>query len=716
MAEEYQRNGDNIPLSYKKAYDRMELYSEAAEKKMKQSSEDAKEDLVDDADKIGDAHKKNAESTSRNWGAAFSALGGIATTGVKILAAGTGVAITGITALGTAATNTYADYEQLVGGIETLFGTGGQSMVDFAIANKKSVLEVKQEYNSLMAAQNTALRYAGDAYKTAGLSANEYMETITGFAASLKQSTDTELEAAQAGNQAVIDMADNANKMGTSMELIQNAYQGFAKQNYTMLDNLKLGYGGTKEEMARLLEDAEKLSGVEYDMSNLADVYEAIHVVQTELGITGTTAKEASTTISGSMNMMKASWSNLLVGVADDSQDFDALVDDFVSSVVTVAENMLPRIETALGGAGNLIESLLPVVVEKIPGIINDILPDLMQSGIDMISSLVSGLEENLPEILSAGGQILASLAEGIITVLPMLASIAYEMVMSLVNGVIENADTFLQQGSELLLQFITGIAEKISELMSTWIEMIVSLAMALTEPDTLGNIISAGIELLIALIDGLLEALPKLMEAAPVIITQLVAAIIQNAPKLLSAAITILGKLAQFLFMNVETLLTAVPKLFNSLVDKFKSMDWGEIGQDIIDGIWGGLEAGWSWLVDKVKGLASALFGEATEELEGQGTSGNHSGGGGSRSYAGSSNSSTSKTYSGITNGVNASAGVVRANTSYADQQDAQANIVVVSKTYLEGDAKGVFKIVRTENDKEIKATGFNPLNPQGG
>ena len=265
--------------------------------------------------------------------------------------------------------------------------------------------EVREEYGNLMTAQNEVMKNASEAYETAGLSANEYMDTVSGFAASLKQSTSNELEAAQAANQAVIDMADNANKMGTSMGSIQNAYQGFAKQNYTMLDNLKLGYGGTKEEMQRLLEDATKLSGVQYDISSLKDVYEAIHVIQDELGITGTTAKEASTTIQGSVNAMKSAWQNLLVGVADDTQDFDGLVDDFVETVGTVAENVLPRVEIALNGVGNLVEELVPVILERVPEIANDILPDLMQSGMDMITSIITGLQENLPALLSGGSE-----------------------------------------------------------------------------------------------------------------------------------------------------------------------------------------------------------------------------------------------------------------------------------------------------------------------
>lgn len=537
--------------------------------------------------------------------------------GLKIFAAGVGAAATGVAALRTAAVKSYADYEQLVGGIETLFGAGGAYISDYARSAGKSISEVRGEYDMLMEAQSIALENANNAYKTAGLSANEYMDTVTSFAASLKQSTENEVEAAKAADQAVIDMSDNANKMGTNMEAIQNAYQGFAKQNYTMLDNLKLGYGGTKEEMQRLLSDAEKLTGIKYDIGNLSDVYSAIHVIQTELGITGTTAKEASTTISGSANAMKAAWSNLMVGIADDSQDFDSLINNFVESAVTFGKNILPRVETSINGIGKLIESLLPVIIDKIPDIINDVLPDLIQSGTNMISSLATGLQQNLPQIMSAGGEILLTFANGIIDVLPTLASTAYDIVMNLLTGITDNSDSVLNSGSELLLEFITGIAQKIPDLLVAGVEAVISLAMALTDPDTLGNIISAGIELILGLLEGLMNAIPKLLEAAPILMARLVSAIIENIPKLLSAAVTILTKLAQYMVVSVTHLLAAVPQLFLSLVNSFKSMDWGSIGKNIVDGIWNGISSGWNWLVDQVKNLASNLFNAAKEALD---------------------------------------------------------------------------------------------------
>lgn len=532
------------------------------------------------------------------------------------ITAGVTAAAGGIAAIGTAAVSAYADYEQLVGGVETLFGAGGQSVWDYADSVGKSVNEVREEYGKLMIAQNEVMDNASKAYKTAGLSANEYMETVSGFAASLKQSTSSEQEAAQIADQAVIDMADNANKMGTSMESIQNAYQGFAKQNYTMLDNLKLGYGGTKSEMERLLADATALSGVEYDLDSLSDVYSAIHVIQDELGITGTTAKEASTTIQGSVGAMKASWQNLLIGVADDNQNFDQLVEDFVNSVGTVAENILPRVEIALDGVGNLVEELVPIIIDRIPELSNDVLPDLIQSGVNMISSIVTGLNENLPELLSGGAEILNTLSDGILSLLPMLGEAAYNIITTLISGITDNADSVFSSGSEILLNLVNGIAEKLPDLLSSGVDAVISLAMAITEPGTLTNIITAGINLLVSLVDGILNALPKLLEAAPIIIARLVSALISNAPQLLKAAVHILVKLAEFMISNTAKLLAAVPKLFTSLVNNFKEMDWGSIGKNIIDGIWSGIQAGWDWLTGNVKNLATNLFNAAKDAL----------------------------------------------------------------------------------------------------
>ena len=490
--------------------------------------------------------------------------------------------------------NTFADYEQLVGGVETLFGAGGQTIAEYAENAGKKQYEVYKEYKALMDAQTEVMNNASEAYETAGMSANEYMETVTGIAAALKQSTASELEAAKAADQAIIDMSDNANKMGTSMESIQNAYQGFAKQNYTMLDNLKLGYGGTKEEMQRLLEDATAISGIEYDLDSLSDVYEAIHVIQTELGITGTTAKEASTTISGSAKAMKASWQNLLVGIADDSQDFDALIDNFVESAATFADNILPRVEDVLVGSGNLVEKLLPVIVERIPEIIDDVLPDLIICGMDMVTTLIDGVEANLPTIVNGVLLILQQFTETFLNLVPQL----------------------LEIGLFIILQLAAGITAALPEMVPQIVNIVLTIVQVLL--DNINLLIDGAIQLIFALAEGLIQALPILIESIPEIVTAIWNALVENAPKLLLASFEIIMKLAEGLFTYLPSLLAKIPELITTILNKFLELvsSFDQVGTQIINGIWKGLSAGWGWLVEKVKGLASSLLDAAKTVL----------------------------------------------------------------------------------------------------
>ena len=384
-------------------------------------------------------------------------------TAAKVGTAAVGTAAAGIAALTKSAVENYAEYEQLVGGVETLFGTSADKVQE----------------------------YASNAYKTAGLSANEYMETVTSFSASLLQSLDGDTEAAaNFADMAISDMSDNANKMGTSMEMIQNAYQGFAKQNYTMLDNLKLGYGGTKTEMERLLRDAEKMGGLvegAFDIESFADVVEAINIVQTKMGITGTTAEEASRTISGSINAMKGAWSNLITGIADENANFEELVNNFVETLVGdengeggVINNILPRVEVAMEGAGKLVEALIPVIIDKVPTIINEWLPKILNSGISIIRSildgmvknqgdivsgvvttintLVNGIMDNLPEILVTGVVLIGQIAAGLIQGLPDLLYRIPEIIVEIWNAFADNSDTFLEIGKSIVSGIWNGI------------------------------------------------------------------------------------------------------------------------------------------------------------------------------------------------------------------------------------------------------------------
>ena len=361
-----------------------------------------------------------------------------------------------------------AKLEQSIGGIETLFGTGGKTIEQFAKDAGKSVAEVTKEYNALEKAQTEALTNASKAYQTAGLSANDYMETVTSFAASLKASGLSELDAAKAADAAVIAMSDNANKMGTDMSLIQNAYQGFAKQNYTMLDNLKLGYGGTKTEMERLLSDAEKLSGQKYDISNLNDVYSAIQVIQDDLGITGTTAKEAASTLSGSFASMSAAAKNLMGNLAlgqDVGPAMQALVETsvtYLGNLIPAIWNVLKNIPTAIGTALN---TALPIIREKgtefiqtLTNGINTKIPELAAKLPGMVTTALNSISSAMPAVMAKGGELLKGLGNAIITNAPALASAAAKAIESLVGFIADNAPKMAEKGGDLLGELAKGI------------------------------------------------------------------------------------------------------------------------------------------------------------------------------------------------------------------------------------------------------------------
>ena len=467
-------------------------------------------------------------------------IGSAVNTAVKASAAAVGAASAGVAALGTACINAYADYEQLVGGVETLFKDSAETIHSFA----------------------------DNAYKTAGLSANEYMETVTSFSASLLQSLDGDTEkAAAAADLAITDMADNANKMGTAMESIQYAYQGFAKQNYTMLDNLKLGYGGTKEEMQRLLADAEKLSGVKYDLSSYADIVEAIHVIQTEMGITGTTAKEASTTIQGSVASMKAAWANLMVGMADDTQDFDLLLSNFIESIGTVADNLLPRIGVVIEGMGKLVAGLAPEIASALPTLTNELLPNLVELGVQSISALVQGIQENGDSLAAGALSIVGTLAEGIAELLPMVADTAASLAVSLADG----------------------LTESLPNIIPVAIETISTLVENLTE--NANTVIDAGIQIILALGEGLIAALPQLIETIPQIVINIANVINDNAPKLVDTALYLITRLATGLLAATPTILANIPKIIEAIVAAFMAFQWLNLGKQLIDGVANGVK-----------------------------------------------------------------------------------------------------------------------------
>lgn len=438
---------------------------------------------------------KNAKSSASGLTGLFGKVGSaastvgkgifnVATNVAKVSVAATTAGAAAVSALTTLAINSYADYEQLVGGVETLY--------------KDSAAKVQQ--------------YAADAYKTSGMTANEYMTTATSYAAALVSSLggDTE-QAAELSNMAVSDMADNWNKFGSSADSVQDAYNGFAKGQFQLLDNLKLGYGGTKEEMERLLDDANKLNAAQgkytdYSIDSFSDIILAIHDIQTEYDITGTTAKEASTTISGSLSATKAAWANLVTGVADDNANFEQLISNFVNSATTAASNIIPRIEVALNGAAKLIESLVPPIMAELPSLIETVLPQLAQSAVNIVQTLVTGISANAAQLIDSAIQIITVLGNGIYQMLPTVAQSALQIVLTLVSKLNENLPQMLDTAGQMLIAFVDGVSEHLPDIMLAAASIVETLLTYFIEH--LPDIVEGAMQMGNAVIDGIIDGI----------------------------------------------------------------------------------------------------------------------------------------------------------------------------------------------------------------
>lgn len=509
--------------------------------------------VVRDLDDVGNAAQNAGQKGEEAGKKGESALGKIGSAAGKaaleigkISLAAVGAASAAVGAVSKAAIDSYANYEQLVGGVETLFGDSADVIQG----------------------------YAEEAFSTVGMSCNAYMETVTGFAASLVSSLGGDTAtAAQKANTAVADMADNANKMGTDMQSIQNAYQGFAKQNYTMLDNLKLGYGGTKEEMERLLADAAKLQktklgiDIDYDISKFSDIVDAIHVIQEDMGITGTTAKEASTTIQGSISTMQAAWQNLMTGIADPTQDFDKLLSDVIDSVVTVSNNLMPRIMAVLPqmatGITELTENLLPLIPETL----NAMLPDVIDGANSLIAALLDTLssiaDTAIPIVTDNADEIIDTLLSGLISAIPSLASSAADLCTALITAILDNADIITQGAVDIVLALAQGLTDNLDSL----IPAVVNAALTITETllDNADKLIDAGVQLIGAIAEGLAASIPQILQQAPVIIEKLVVALMDAG----------------------QALITDVPKsICENIVSGLKSFDWTEGANSTIAGL----------------------------------------------------------------------------------------------------------------------------------
>lgn len=494
-------------------------------------------DLFDLFVKIG-IDDKDLETGINNAKKAVGAAG-------KAMAAGFAAAAAGATALVAQSVNAYKNYEQLVGGVETLF----------------SNLE------GTVSAAPAVLAKANEAFKTAGMSANQYMETVTSFSAALISSLEGDYDkAAEISDMAITDMADNANKMGSSLESLKAAYAGFAKQNYTLLDNLKLGYGGTKTEMERLLKDAQKFSGIKYDISNLSDVYEAIHVIQEQMGIAGATADEAENTIEGSLNRLSGAWQNLVTGFANKDADLGKLIDDVVGSAEIALENLLPAIETAVDAVVRGVDSIAPLITKELPKLIDKVLPSL----IDAANGIIKGLADALPDAI-----------DSIISILP-------DVLDEVISTISDLAPQVVEIGANLIDSLANGLEDALPNLIPVAIDAILNFTDSLI--DNLDTVINAAIRIIGALGQGLINALPELIERVPEIMAKLVGAFYENLDEA--------GKIAN--------------DIIKKMADTLVSYDWRDIAEKTMNNLIGALDTAQKKVQLFIDDLNVALGGES--------------------------------------------------------------------------------------------------------
>lgn len=542
---------------------------------------------------------KGAESKASNFGKALASGVG---TAAKVATAATAAAATAVGAMTKQAVDGFADYEQLAGGVETLFGSSAQKVLQDSEA----------------------------AFKSAGMSQNQYLETSIQSAASLINSLGgDQAKAADLMNVSIVDMADNVNKMGTSMEGVQNAYRGFSRGNFMMLDNLALGFAGTKEGMQELLDKAKELSGVEYNIDSYADIVQAIHVVQEEMGIAGTTAKEGTETISGSLAQLGSAWQNLVAGLANPDADLGALIDNVVSSAETALTNLLPAIENALGGIANLIEKIAPIIADKLPGLIDTILPPLLNAATDLLTGVASALPGIISTVFTAAPDIIAALMQA-----------GFDLILELANGMTEPGamESFMNAILNIIESIAMWIAEYANVLIEAGVKMVTTLLEGLTNPDSIGRIVDIAVLLITSLLDGIINAIPTLLQAAPMIIMNLIQAIVENVPKLLQAAVEIIQGLVsgmsenlpkivqagvEILIALIAGLIQALPnvistslQIIGAIKDAFANVNWLELGVNIIKGIIAGIANGVGALVDAVKSAAKKALDGAKNFL----------------------------------------------------------------------------------------------------
>lgn len=488
-------------------------------------------------------------------GKAVGALKGVATVGL----AGVGTAVAALAGVGKSALDAYATYEQAVGGVDTLFKD----------------------------ASGTVQKYAAEAYRTAGVSANEYMTQVTSFSASLISSLGGDTaKAAELGNTAMVDMSDNANKMGTDIETIQQTYQSLARGNYAMLDNLKLGYGGTKSEMERLIQDANKVKQANGEMGDLSidkfsDVVQAIHIMQEQMGISGTTAKEAATTIEGSVGMMKAAWQNWLAELGKDNADINGLTTQLVDSVSTVIQNVGPRIAQIITGITAALPQLFASLGSTLPALVMQILPPVLgalgQLGTMLLTSATTWITTSLP-------QLLAQFQSWVTSTLPSFLQTGLTMITNLLQGIVQALPQIASTAVIVLTTLLDGLSAQLPQLIPIGINAVLNLVQGIL--NNLPQIIDSGLKLILGLAQGLINAMPDLVGKAPILIGQLVGGIINRLPQILQAGVQLLVALANGFISSVPRLIGSIPGMVGQIMRGFTSVNWGSVGLNIITGI----------------------------------------------------------------------------------------------------------------------------------
>ena len=507
-------------------------------------------DSSDYEEKINEAEKKGKGLGSK--------LGSALGTGLKVVAGAAAAAGAAVVGVVKQSVDAYSEYEQLAGGVETLFGSSAQKVMENSRA----------------------------AFKAAGMSMNQYMETSVQSASALIKSLDgDQAKAAELMDLSIRDMSDNVNKFGVDMESVQNAYRGFSRGNFMMLDNLSLGFSGTKEGMEELLAKAKEFSGVEYDIDSYADIVQAIHVVQENLGVAGTTAKEAATTIQGSLTSTKAAWENLLTGLSDKNADIGSLVSDLVSSAGTLLGNLIPVAKQALTGIGQAVRELAPVIAEEIPALINDVVPELLTAAMTLVESLGSALLDNadylIQDVLDLILTAVQHLADG--NVIGKVIDAAFKLVNSIATWLGEYSNVLIEAAVTLILQLVQG----------------------LTNPSNLVSLVESALFLITSLAEGLIKALPQLIAMAPVIIENLVNALIALSPIILSEGIQLLITLIQGIINTLSKLPDAAEKIIKTLWNalKVRVTQMLDIGKSIVEGIWSGISSAAGWIKDKISG-----------------------------------------------------------------------------------------------------------------